>query len=181
MLKILNLWLTFNYFLFPIVFVLFFWIDNEKVNFCVWAILVLCIFKIKCKTNFFYISIEPPPPPLSVHVEIVGPNSLLVHYFPPIRLQNKKNIITKYKSKFEIFINIVIYYCFSLNLYTHSRVERQCLWDPLWLGGDYKPCRKTRVYHRLPWNWTMLQCSHCQWKLQRFQWILLPTDEPVNS
>ena len=42
--------------------------------------------------------LEPPPSPLSVHVEVVGSTSLLVHYFPPIRLQEKKNIITKYKS-----------------------------------------------------------------------------------
>lgn len=41
--------------------------------------------------------LEPPPSPLSVHVEVVGSTSLLVHYFPPIRLQ-EKNIITKYKS-----------------------------------------------------------------------------------
>ncbi|KAI2804518.1 Ankyrin-repeat and fibronectin type III domain-containing 1 [Blomia tropicalis] len=40
---------------------------------------------------------QPPPPPLSVHVEVKGATSLLVHYFPPIRLQEKRNIITKYK------------------------------------------------------------------------------------
>ena len=56
--------------------------------------------------QFFFIEniAEPPPPPLSVHVEVKGATSLLVHYFPPIRLQEKRNIITKYKS---IYIKIV--------------------------------------------------------------------------
>lgn len=34
-----------------------------------------------------------------MHVEVVGEDSLLVHFFPPIRLQDKRSIITKYKSR----------------------------------------------------------------------------------
>nr|XP_046908128.1 uncharacterized protein LOC124489782 isoform X2 [Dermatophagoides farinae] len=58
--------------------------------------------------------LQPPPPPLSVHVQVAGAECLLVNYYPPIRLQqdHRRQIITKYKiewssNQFETIIGCV--------------------------------------------------------------------------
>ncbi|KAH9413373.1 Ankyrin-repeat and fibronectin type III domain-containing 1 [Dermatophagoides pteronyssinus] len=58
--------------------------------------------------------LQPPPPPLSVHVQVAGAECLLVNYYPPIRLQQdyRRQIITKYKiewssNQFETIIGCV--------------------------------------------------------------------------